>query len=168
MTTSVTTYYLEMTSPAQLKGKYDANGLLVMEAEIKQYQVNRFFYQFVGKVWQWTDKLAWTDARWEAYAERDEIRLWAAYYKGAPAGYFELEKRSRNGVNLAYFGLAGPFIGRGFGGYLLTQALENAWRWGEPERVTVNTCTLDHPSALRNYQSRGFVIYDQVVSQYER
>ena len=41
----VTTYYLEMKSPSSLKEKTESNGLHVHECEIKQFQVNRFFYQ---------------------------------------------------------------------------------------------------------------------------
>jgi hypothetical protein len=29
----------------------------------------------------------------------------------------------------------------------------------KPRRVWVHTCTLDHPSALKNYQARGFSLY---------
>ena len=90
-----------------------------------------------------------------------------------PAGYFELEKQrdtrntqeagvstSTDAVELVYFGVLPPFIGRGVGGALLTEAIRRAWALG-PQRVWVHTCTLDHPAALPNYQKRGFRIYDQ-------
>lgn len=41
----VTTTYLEMRSPDQLNLSTKANGLVVVEAEIKQFQLNRFLYQ---------------------------------------------------------------------------------------------------------------------------
>ena len=34
----------------------------------------------------------------------------------------------------------------------------------ETERVWVHTCSLGHPSALKNYQARGFTIYKTEVS----
>ena len=47
------------------------------------------------------------------------------------------------------------FIGQRLGPYLLTKAVDIAWS-REPERLTVNTCTLDHPKALPMYQRFGF------------
>ena len=73
------------------------------------------------------------------------------------AGYFELFEREHE-VEIIYFGLAPSFIGKGFGGALLTRALEEAWRMN-PNRVWVHTCTLDHAAALSNYKARGMVVY---------
>lgn len=67
-------------------------------------------------------------------------------------------------VEIAYFGLLPQFIGKGFGGHLLTRAVEQAWAMGA-RRVWVHTCTLDGPAALANYQARGFRIYKEVVSE---
>ena len=50
------------------------------------------------------------------------------------------------------------YLGQGLGGGFLSLAIEQAWNWGA-ERVQVNTCSLDHPGALANYQARGFSIY---------
>ena len=58
-----------------------------------------------------------------------------------------------------YFGLGVRFIGKGMGGYLLSQANEKAWLLENTQRVWVHTCSLDHPSALKNYQARGFSIF---------
>ena len=58
-----------------------------------------------------------------------------------------------------YFGLGVRFIGKGMGGYLLSQAIEKAWSLENTQRVWVHTCSLDHPSALKNYQARGFSIF---------
>ena len=44
---------------------------------------------------------------------------------------------------------------RGLGGWLLQSAIELAWDKG-PKKLTVNTCTLDHPKALPLYQKMGF------------
>lgn len=73
------------------------------------------------------------------------------------AGYFELSEQDHE-VEIAYFGLAPSFVGKGLGGALLTQALEEAWR-NKPNRVWVHTCTHDHPFALKNYENRGMVVY---------
>ena len=160
----VTTTYLEMTSPDDLIEKQAPKGLDIREVKIKQYPFNRFLYQFVGKPWQWTDKLSHTDEQWQAYAENDNLRTWVAYSEGAIAGYFELQKQSGGNVEIAYFGLAEEFIGKGFGGYLLSRAIDEAWGWEGTERVWVHTCTLDHPSALNNYMARGLSVYHEEVT----
>ncbi|MBN2030755.1 GNAT family N-acetyltransferase [bacterium] len=155
----VTTYYLEMRSASSLKAKNNSKGLQIVECEIKQYQVNRFLYLFVGEKWNWTDKHSWSDEQWKAYAENDNLRTWIAYYQGSPAGYYELQKQHSGNVEIAYFGLAPEFIGKGFGGYLLSHAIRSAWDWEGTKRVWVHTCSLDHPNALRNYKARGMVVY---------
>ena len=158
----VITYYLEMNTPVEFKPKLDSKGLIVQECEIKQFQVNKFLYQFVGAAWGWTDKLTLSEQDWQSYAENDNLRTFIAYHKGSIAGYFELQQQAEGTVELAYFGLAPNFIGKGFGGYLLSQAIQAAWGWGGTHRIWVHTCSLDHPSALRNYQARGFAIYKEV------
>ncbi|MCA0892530.1 GNAT family N-acetyltransferase [Microbulbifer agarilyticus] len=156
---SVTTYYLEMTDPGQLNSKPCPDGLSIVETEEKEFRFNRYLYQLVGEPWEWTDKLTQSDAQWQDYAERAQLRTWAAYYRGTIAGYFELEKQADDTVQIAYFGLTPRFIGRGFGGHLLSRALEEAWNWAPCKRVWVHTCTLDHEGALANYQARGMQIY---------
>ena len=157
--TDISIFNLEMTDRSQLKPKHDANGLTVVEVKIKQYQFNRFLYQFVGAAWEWTDKLALSDSQWQEYSEADNLHLFVAYKDGAPAGYFELQQQGDTTVEIMYFGLGERFIGKGFGGYLLTEAIEQAWSLPNTRRVWVHTCSLDHPSALQNYQARGFSLF---------
>ena len=155
----ITVYYLEMLSRDQLVPGKISEDLEIREACVKRWPLNRFLYQYVGGPWDWKEKLSWTDSQWQTYAESDSLRTWVAYDEGSPAGYFELERQKGDTVELKYFGLAEGFIGKGFGGHLLSQAIEEAWRWGKINRVWVHTCSLDHPSALSNYQARGMQLY---------
>jgi len=159
----VTIYYLEMNNANQLKAKRQVEGLNIIEAEIKEYRLNRFLYSLVGEAWQWFDKKNDSDEQWRAYSERENLRTWVAYYKGTIAGYFELEVSEDKDVEIKYFGLAPAFIGKGFGGYLLTYAIEQAWNACNAKRVWVHTCSLDHPGALANYQARGLVLYKEEI-----
>jgi GNAT superfamily N-acetyltransferase len=164
MTLDVTTTYLEMTSKDELKPKYATLPVEIKQVEITLPEFNHFLYATVGRDWYWYDRLEWSYAQWQSWVERPELQTWVLYLQGTPAGYFELEKQNddvnNNDVNIAYFGLLPQFIGKGLGGYFLGAAVEKAWAFGA-ERVTLNTCTLDHESALNNYQSRGFKIYKQ-------
>ncbi len=159
MTLDVTTTYLEMTSIDELKAKHTTQSIDIKQVEIPLPELNRFLYTTVGRDWYWYDRLAWSYAQWQEWVERPELQTWVLYLQGTPAGYFELEKKDAD-VNIAYFGLLPGFIGKGLGGYFLSVAVERAWAFGA-KRVTLNTCTLDHSSALKNYQARGFKIYKQ-------
>ncbi len=96
----------------------------------------------------------------EAIIQDPRVDVFVLYVDGAPAGYFELDRRPEPDIDLAYFGIMPEFTGRRLGPYLLAQAIEAAWRH-EPRRLTVNTCTLDHPKALPLYQRFGFRTYDK-------
>jgi GNAT superfamily N-acetyltransferase len=154
----VTVWYLQATAAEELISAADPEIARILEAKIKQARFNRFLYELVGSTWQWADKLAWTEEQWRDYAEADNLRTWVAWVDGSPAGYFELQKATTGEVEISYFGLADKFIGRGLGGHLLSEAIRQAWAW-RASRVLVNTCSLDHPSALANYQARGMHIY---------
>lgn len=148
-----------MTSINDFREKQESSGLRVIEAEVKNFRFNRYLYKLVGADWAWTDKLSWSNAEWQAYAEADGLRTWAGYVKGSIAGYFELDFSVPGEANIAYFGLAPDFIGRGFGGFLLSEAIRCAWSGDGVKRVRVHTCSQDHPHALRNYQARGLTVY---------
>jgi GNAT superfamily N-acetyltransferase len=154
----VTTTYLEIDVLEELKRKPAADArFAVHEAIVPQWQVNRFLYCYVGEQWGWTDKRTWTDERWQAYVDSADFRTFIGFIDDAIAGYYELQKK-RDDVEIAYFGLAPEFIGKGVGGALLSSAIENAFAWGAA-RVWVHTCTLDHPAALPNYVGRGMRVY---------
>lgn len=159
---SVITYYLEMNSAEELKAKKESLGLVVSEAQINEFRLNKFLYQLVGEQWLWHDKLTQSDEQWQQYVEDKNLRTWVAYYQGSIAGYFELKNDGVDCTEIAYFGLAPNFIGKGLGGYMLSQAINKAWDMCNTERVIVNTCSLDHASALANYKARGFKVYKEV------
>jgi GNAT superfamily N-acetyltransferase len=161
--TPIITTYLEMRSPDQLRPKWCADGrFLICEKIERDWRFNRDLYLAVGQMWSWNDKRVWSDEQWKEYGLAPELRTFGAYYDNSLAGYYELRRDDEDGVEIAYFGLLPEFIGRKLGGALLTSAIEEAWRTpSSVSRVWVHTCTLDHPSALGNYQARGMVIYKQ-------
>jgi GNAT superfamily N-acetyltransferase len=166
----VTRWYLEMTSPEQLKpAPVPSPAPVIVRAQEPSPALNRFLYTSVGGNWHWIDRLPWTWAQWMKWLDRPELQTWVLYVSGTPAGYFELEKQpgaapSQPDVELAYFGIAPQFIGRRLGGHLLTVALEKAWAMGA-RRVWVHTCSLDHAAALANYRSRGMTVFKQETEE---
>jgi GNAT superfamily N-acetyltransferase len=161
----ILTTYLQMSALDEIvpASRSDPD-FAVREAVERQWPLNRSLYRLVGERWAWKDKLLWSDQQWESYVASEQLRTFVASWHGATAGYYELRRDDAQAVEIAYFGLAPDFIGHGYGGALLTDALKRAWVWGA-QRVWVHTCTLDHPAALKNYQARGMQIYDRKTHQ---
>ena len=157
------TWHLQMLSPEELRPKALLSETPLVRLEIPFPELNRFFYKEVGKLWQWTDRLNWSEEEWRNWVEREKVQTWMLHLRGAPAGYFELDDQDGN-VEIAYFGLLPQFLGKGLGGGFLTAAVEKAWEMGAA-RVWVHTCGLDHPNALKNYQDRGFQIYRESLDK---
>jgi GNAT superfamily N-acetyltransferase len=80
------------------------------------------------------------------------------YYRGAPAGYAELDYRDVTQIELSYFGIIHEFVGQKLGPYFLHYMIQVAQQRGR-KFMLVNTCSLDHPKALETYQRAGFVPY---------
>jgi ribosomal protein S18 acetylase RimI-like enzyme len=159
MLVEITTRYLEMLTPEQLRPVLSGNDKLRIElASIPSPEFSRFLYTSVGGDWYWLDRLNWNYQRWLAHLNRPELETWVAYVSGTPAGYIELEVQPDNNVEVAYFGILRQFTGQRLGGHLLSVGVERAWAIGA-KRVWVHTCSLDGPHALANYLARGFQIF---------
>lgn len=115
-------------------------------------------YRAVGDAYHWRDRLAWSATRLADYLAHPDVSVWVLWVGGETAGYFELldDTARDGGVEIVYFGLVARFHGRGLGKYMLTRAVEEAWRTPHARRVWLHTCTLDGPAALPNYLGRGF------------
>jgi GNAT superfamily N-acetyltransferase len=129
-------------------------------------ELNRFFYAAIGGRWYWLDRRSWNLATWAAHlADPERIETWILAVGGIPAGYVELERKAPDVVEIAYLGVLEQFIGDGLGAHLLSMSCQRAFGMGA-KRVLVNTCNLDHPKALANYQARGFkVVRTEVKSK---
>lgn len=120
--------------------------------------VSARMYREVGQDWSWVDRRHWQEDDWQAWVQRPGHLLAVAMVDGACAGYIELDRQGPY-IEIAYFGLLTPWIGRGLGGWLLTEGLRSAWQMHGAQCVWVHTCSLDAPGALRNYQARGMRIF---------
>lgn len=120
----------------------------------------RYLYQTVGADYVWVDRLKLSDEALVEIIQDPAVELYVLHVNGCPAGYVELDFRKMPDAELAFMGLIPEIIGKGFGRYLLTQAISLAWLHS-PKRLFVQTCTLDHPRALGLYQRCGFVPYAQ-------
>jgi GNAT superfamily N-acetyltransferase len=163
--TRVVRTYLEMTAPGELRPTAAPHRAPTVERLDRcSVELFRSLYEEVGRAHRWTDRLRWSDEATAEYLATPGVSIWLMSAEESPAGYFELREHKDGSVEIAYFGLLPAFIGRGWGKYLLTRAVESAWSLG-PSRVWLHTCTLDHPAALPNYLKRGFrAIREEVYS----
>lgn len=151
--------YLQMLAASALRPAPPRRGFRVRRLNAKQdYTLGRDMYHRVGKHWHWVDRRAWSDADWQQHYGNTHVQLWGGFIDDTLAGYFELSHAQPESTELAYFGVLPQYYGRGFGGWLLTRAVEIAWS-GDCKRVWVHTSSRDHPHALANYLARGLIIY---------
>ena len=149
--------HLQMHSPLAAPASLGEQ-VRVLRADVPTVAFYRFLYERVGSAWQWYERLKMSDAELLRAVTEPGIEIDVLYVDGVPAGFVELDLRSRREVEIIYFGLMPEFIGRGFGGYFLSWALHRAWQQ-QPERVWLHTCSLDHPRALATYQKAGLQAY---------
>lgn len=113
-------------------------------------------YDAVGRMYEWVDKFKEAPDAVKAFVQHADVSLFVAYRHGWPNGFFLLDWREPETCELAYFGLVPEAIGGGIGGTLLRTALATGWSREGVNRMTVNTCSLDHPRALDLYRRVGF------------
>lgn len=153
--------YLEMKAPPPPRPpRQPAHPVALLRLHKPSAKYYRYLYAAVGEPWLWYERRAMTDDALLPLIRAEGIEISVLYAEGEPAGFFEIDYRAREDVNLAYFGLVPQFIGHGLGGFLLGRAVDEAWRRGA-RRLWLHTCTLDHPRALALYQKAGFVPYKQ-------
>lgn len=114
-------------------------------------------YDAVGRDYAWEDIHKREHDDIAAWLATDRMALYVLYEGGWPQGFFLLEEHGGGVVDLAYFGLVPEAVGKGLGSWLLKTAILTAWDRPGATKLTVNTCTLDHPRALQTYQKHGFV-----------
>ncbi|MCW5745429.1 MAG: GNAT family N-acetyltransferase [Alphaproteobacteria bacterium] len=115
----------------------------------------RDLFRRIGTPWLWFSRLRMDDVALGAILHDAAVEVSALVADGRDEGLLELDFRTPGQVELAFFGVTPGLVGRGAGRLLMDVALERAWA-GNPRRVWVHTCTLDHPGALAFYRRSGF------------
>jgi GNAT superfamily N-acetyltransferase len=156
-----TVTYLEMTSRDQLvPGREPPAPLELERIEPEAAPLVRVTYSRIAAPYGWISRSNWTDKDWGELLSRPGVQAWLARAGGETAGMVELVPLSGE-VEIAVLGLVPQFVGRGFGGHLLTVATQLAWGTKSPDgvpahRVWLHTSSRDHVHAKRNYERRGF------------
>ncbi|HEX9447156.1 MAG TPA: GNAT family acetyltransferase [Dongiaceae bacterium] len=149
--------YLEMTAPPTRPSiPLPTGNYALLKLENPPVGYYRYLYNMVGEPWFWWERRQMDDATLAPLIQDPEIDIYVLHAGGVPAGYAEFNRKKLPVLGIAYFGLIPDFIGRGLGKYFLNWAVDRAWSYEGVERVTVDTCSLDHPRALSSYQRAGF------------
>lgn len=153
--------FLEMNAEPTLHAALPANlKCMLVRAERPSVRFYRYLYDAVGRGYSWIDRKKLNDLELETLIRQPDVEVWVLYLSGEPAGYFEITATGFPVVELEYFGLIPDFHGLGLGNWFLAEAIRACWS-RKPDRVIVQTCTLDGPAALPLYQKLGFVPYDR-------
>jgi GNAT superfamily N-acetyltransferase len=150
-----TRYHLELAEIEEVPILgYFPDGFVLRREILPEPALSRLLYEEVGRDYQWTDRLSWTDEKWRYHFMKPQMQLWVLWGLTEAAGYFELRRDDDDSVEIVYFGLRPRYVGQGVGGRLLACAVKHGREVAH--LVRVQTCTKDHPSALPNYKARGF------------
>ncbi|KQZ21854.1 acetyltransferase [Mesorhizobium sp. Root552] len=152
----VTVTFLEMEAPPAHAPALPYNRqIALLKAKDMPLHFYRYLADRVGRKWHWVNILRMSDEELAAGIHHEDREISVLYLDGSPAGFFDIKPHLPDEVELAYFGMMEHATGQGLGRWFLGTAISACWALG-PKRVTVQTCTLDHPAALPLYQKLGF------------
>jgi N-acetylglutamate synthase-like GNAT family acetyltransferase len=143
--------YLEMTERPALRPLPDSP-LGLERWRVPDPARYRLLFERVGARWLWYSRLLMDDERLRSEMAQVHAVVDRA---GIEVGMVELDFQTEARCLIRFLGLVPELAGKGHGAWLLARTLALAWRPGV-ERVLVNTCTLDHPAALKAYLNAGF------------
>ena len=151
--------FLELRDIKKLKFNSSKENKFLIKKIKPDFQLNKFFYKQVGKKHRWIDRLSWTDEKWINFISNKNLETYVISESDDLIGFFELlYNPDLNETEISYFGLLEEYIGKGIGGYALSEAIKKSFE-KNIKRVWLHTCTLDHPNALKNYIARGMTVF---------
>jgi len=158
-------WYLRLDKPWEIADRDPPmNGLTIMRANNPSVAFYRFLYHTAGEEFVWGDRRRMSDEKLAGLISNQDVHVMVLYKQGTPAGFYDINFSDPAETEIKYFALLPGNIGLGLGGYLLTQSIRYAGQRKVP--LVLDTCTLDHSSALENYRKRGFVVYREEDEEY--
>src|SRR4051794_17464231 len=119
--------FLRMDRPPEEPGRALPPGAEVVRARRCSVAFYRYLYHTVGRDYVWWLRRSLPDTELAAILRDPGVTILVLYQDGEPAGFYELDRRHRPNVNIAYFGLLPHAIGRGLGRASLRHAVDAAW-----------------------------------------
>ena len=139
---------------------FPANSQVYWENK-KDININKFFYRQVGKDHFWRDRLIWSDKKWKKYIDNKNLKTYILKINDELVEFYEQEfHEEKKEVELIQMGILKEHQGKKLGSFLLKYIIQNAFT-KDVERLWVHTCSLDHKYALKNYLSKGLIIFKE-------
>ena len=155
----MTVTFLEMNAkPTALPPPQPRGKVALLKCEKPPPHFYRYLYDTIGAEYYWVDRKKLSPEKLAEVIHDPLNQLFVLYTEGNPAGMAELDLRKDGEVNISYFGLMPEAIGKRLGCFFSYHVCMNTWAL-PIRRLTINTCTLDHPRALPLYQRLGFTAY---------
>lgn len=162
-TDTVDVIFLEMHSAPSLPARRAPRDLRIEPAASMPVHFYRYLYEVIGQDYMWVDRARLVDLQLNRIIHHADNEVDVLYLNGAPVGFAEMCYRHYPDVELVHFGLIPEATGCGFGRYFLTETVTRIWSRC-PNRLHVQTSTLDHPAALTLYRKCGFRPFQKVVT----
>ncbi len=161
-TDTVNVTFLEMGGAPRLPARPAPCDLHIAPAANIPVHFYRYLYEVIGQDYMWVNRARLDDRQLSRIIHHADTEVDVLYSSGAPVGFAEMCYRHYPDVELVHFGLIPEATGHGFGRHFLTETIARIWSRC-PNRLHVQTSTLDHPAALGLYQKCGFRPFQKVV-----
>ncbi len=160
-TVSVVTHLQMFERPAARPERSEASWML-RKLDAPDPDWYRALFRRIGENWLWFSRLQLSDEEIGAVLGSVLHETYVFEAQGQAEGLLELDFGVDGECDISFFGLTPPLVGCGAGRWMMNRALELAWV--RPiRRLSLHTCTLDHPGALGFYMRSGFVPYRRQV-----
>ena len=160
-TASVVTH-LEMLARPTLRPERSEVSWALRKVDVTDLEWYRSLFRRIGEDWLWFSRLQLSDEELRGVLSEPLRETHVLEADGREEGLVELDFGVEGECDLSFFGLAPALIGCGAGRWMMNRALELAW--SRPiRRMSLHTCTLDHPGALAFYVRSGFVPYRRQI-----
>lgn len=156
-------YYLEMRKKPKEETPYREDITFVALPHPISVEDYRLHYKNVGWEYHWLDRLVMSDSELLEKINAPNAKQYLMIKDNQIAGFVEFIVEDKF-TEILYFGLYPAFVGKGIGKYFLQWVVEKAWSF-DVQWIQLNTCSLDHPSALEVYKSLGFEEVKLAVEQ---
>ncbi len=158
ITVPVLTSYLEIKERPVIDPEDPPVDLTITKAvniSLKEY---RDLYVSIGGPYGWFDRVLMDDEELLSIIKDHCTEIYFIRIDGEPSGFFEIDRKDPEDVEIVFLGFVQKHIGKGYGKYLLGRCLSKVWR-KETKRVWLHTCEWDHERALPMYEKAGFSLF---------
>ena len=153
--------HLEMLPPYRLSPSFDMEpGYSFSHIENVAIADYRQIYNEIGMDWHWVNRRHMSDGDLSAIIHKPTTEVFFLKQNNRIIGFTEFNLAPFPDVEIVFVGLVSEFIGHGLGKAILSAGLDYLYS-KNPQRIYIQTCSLDHPNAISMYQRFGFKAFSR-------